>query len=211
MAYPTTAALVAASSVTELTDLTGPQQDGLRSAAITAVENYTGQVFEPVTGTKVIDGSGSRELYLPARLESFTAVGIKGVGIPITEFAISDQKHRLYFSGAVGNYYEQALLDGSEPKDFTYEPGAIAITGIWGWTTCPPAIVIALRYDMEDQALADANAISPTIGAWRKLGLSSISQGNLSATFAKHAPTLTSRVLRLVEPYAWAGEIGRVA
>ena len=53
MGYPTTAELVAASTVEEQTGLTDPQQDALRDSAIDAVEGFARQSFE-AEGSEVV-------------------------------------------------------------------------------------------------------------------------------------------------------------
>ena len=212
MAYPTTADLVNASSSPELRALNSSQQDALRASSIAAIEEYTGQRFEPYTATKTIDGSGAGELYLPARLETLTSISVKGVALALSDVVLSDDKDRVAWKGLIGtNYYERTLLELDErPRTFPYEAGAVAINGTWGWTTTPQRVITAIRYDMEDQAAHDANAMSSTIDAFRKMGLRDVSQGNLRATLAASPPTVSTRAVSLLDSYLWAGQIGRV-
>jgi hypothetical protein len=213
MAYPTTAALVAASTNPTLRALDAAQQDGLRAASIAAIEEYTGQKFDTVTETRVIDGSGNRELLLPARLISFTAISVNGYLIPSADLQLRSDGGRIAWKGAIGgNYYSRTLadLDDDAINTFPYEAGSVSITGTWGWASPPSAVETAIRYDMEDQAEADANALSSTLTAYRRMGLRDISQGNLRASIAVTPPPISPRAASLLDPYIWQGEIGRV-
>lgn len=214
MAYPTTAALVAASSVPELTSLNSAQQDALRASSIAAIEEYTGQRFEPYTETKRVDGSGTAEIFLPARLESFTAVSVSGIAVPVADLYVEPTNlDRLAWTGAIGsNYYSRALadVDPATLHTFPYEAGSVEITGTWGWTNTPQNVITAIRYDMEDQARADANTLSSTMQVFRKLGMRDISQGNLRATMTQSPPTVTPRAASLLDGFLWMGGIGRV-
>lgn len=215
MAYPTTAALVAASSAADLTSLTAEQQDALRLASIAAVEEYCGQSFAPVSKTVTLTGQGSEVLYLPERLATLDEVAVHGSTIDTAILALSDQRDRLYRSRTAGlGYYEQALSEWERHNEglrplFPLGDGMVEVTGTWGWLDAdfPAAIGTAIRYDMEDTASADANLLTPTIAAFRKLGIRNISQGNLQADLSA-APGLTPRVTQLLTPYVWQGNVG---
>lgn len=209
MAYPTRAALVAASSVAELTGLEAPEQDSLWAAAISAVEEFCGQTFGNEDRTEIIDGRGASVIYLPARLSRLDSLRVNGQDFATASVVISSERDRLHFNTeyALG-YYEQAIADASGDK-FPVGFGNIEINGLWGWADdeFPAAVGTALRYDMEDTALADQNSLSATVQAFRKLGLRNISQGNLQAQITS-APGLTDRVTRILRPYVWNGQIG---
>lgn len=212
--YPTTAELLAESSCEELLALQEDQQEAHRQAAIAAVESWTGQQFLYFEGEAVeVESGGGHELYLPKRLIEVTSVTPYG-GTPLDSAAIAvdPEGDRLVFrKGVVGvGYYEQALYDvsgGDYPSAFPM--GTLVITGNWGWTTAPEAVATALRWDMEEQALADANALSPTVHAVRRLGLSSIGQGSLRASLVT-PPMLSPRCERLLTDYVWMGTGGKL-
>ena len=214
--YPTTDALVAASTVDELTDLSADEQDALRIAAITAIEQHTRQVFEPRIETRIVNGTTHDVLRLPARLEAATAVLVHGTALDADAYRldVTDNTGTLTrISEHVGNYAVRALHDamGYKPRRaWDYGTGGVSITGTWGWSVVPPAIVTALRLDMEDQAVADANGLASTVRAYAKLGLKNISQGNLRADFADAPPSLSPRVMRLLDRYVWQAMPGRL-
>ena len=214
MAYPDTATLVAASSVEELTGLTTEQQDSLRAAAIVAVESYCCQPFTDFPAETVdVEAGGGYELYLPKRLRVLTSVTPYG-GDPLEEAAlgVDPEGDRIVFhQNVVGTgYYSQALYEvsgGDYPTCFPL--GTLQITGDWGWEDPPDAVVVALRYDMEEQALADQNALSSTVHAVRKLGLANIGQGSLRAELVT-PPLVSPRVEALLRDYLWHGEAGKL-
>lgn len=213
MAYPTTPELVGASQVAELTSLSPEQQDALRDAAIIAIESYCGQSFTEFDGAEIVLGSGARRLDLPRRLERLDALSVQDGRLDATSVRLSEKGDYLWVPLNIGvGYYTQTLLELQgwdwRHRKFKYEED-VTITGLWGWADPPANVVTALRYDMEDTALADASGLSSTVHAARKLGLSSISQGNLTASLA-NAPGLSSRVEQLLHPYVWLGRMGAV-
>lgn len=209
MSYPTTAELVAASSVSELTSLDATQQDSLRVASIAAVEEFCGQSFEAEVKTLTLDGQGSNALYLPERLAVLNDLALRGYSLGADSFVLSSRRDRISLSltGGLG-YYEQAMAEVSREK-FPVGIGTVSITGTWGWLDAefPAVVAVALRYDMEDTARADANGLAPTIYAFRKLGLRTISQGNLNADM-QGSTGLTPRVTDILAPYVWQGNLG---
>lgn len=209
MGYPTRAALVAQSTVDELTGLTADQQDGIYAAAIAAVESFCRQSFgAAVVEEKLLDGSGGDVLYLPVRLESATAVSVEGSSLSIEDVAIGDDHDRLILSPPVGNYYTRALMDGPECRRFRWGRRNVRVNGTWGWTDSPAAIDQAVRFDMEDTARADANGLTSTIMSYRKLGVKSIRQGSLSADLYETAADLSDRASALAKNFVWEGPIG---
>jgi len=212
--YPTTATVLAETNVAELIALEPEQQEALRSAAIVAIEAYCGQSFEndPET-TVLVESAGGYELYLPKHLRSFTDVSqLGGDALALDAIRVDPEGDRICFdSGLVGaGYYEQALYDVSG-GDYgsAFPAGTLSITGDWGWETAPPSVATALRYDMEEQALADTNALSSTVHAVRRLGLSSIGQGSLRAQLVA-PPMVSPRVERLLADYVWMGTGGKL-
>lgn len=214
MAYPSTAELVAESSVSELTSLTSGEQDQLRRASIAAIEEFTGQRFElEADVTRNVDGTGTKSLYLPKRLESLAVLTVTGSGLTASDVTLSENHDKLTVraDAGIGNYYERVMreFDGNLPLRFAFGTGTVQITGDWGWPDCPQDVFDALRIDMEDQALSDANALSDTIRSARALGLRDISQGNLSAAI-DYVPSVSAKVQRLLLPYIWLGPVGAV-
>jgi hypothetical protein len=211
VAYPTTEELVAASSVDELAALTVEQQDALRDSAIIAVEEFCGQVFEAFDGTITVDGRRSRVLYLPRRLEEMEAITVAGSALATTDVLLTPDGDKLVMNTSPGNYYERTLreLSGESLYGFDADVQGIAITGTWGWDEPPAGVVEAIRVDMEETAVADSNALSPTIAAYRKLGLRSISQGNLRAEIGEEG-SVSPRVARLLTPHVWSSGVGQL-
>jgi hypothetical protein len=214
MSYPTAAELVNESSVAALTTLDSGDQEVLRQISIAAIETYCGQSFELLTDhTEVIDGTGGRVLYLPRRLLSVTEFIAEDSALEIDDIRITEDGARIQVNAELytGNYYTRTLreLNDNQPMWFTYGTGTVTITGDWGWDNCPVAVRRALLRDMEDTALADSNALNESLRAYRKLGLSDVSQGNLRATMTA-TPTIAEDVAALLQPYIWMGEIGAV-
>jgi hypothetical protein len=207
VAYPTVEELVAATTVDELVQLTGEQQEGIRAAAIQSVEDYCHQSFGgSVVEAREVRGTRKSRLYLPTRLESLVSVAIGGAalsGVTLAEDGTYVELSRMAGTG----YYEQAY-EAVSGERFVGFDGILSITGTWGWTDCPTAVATAIRFDMEEQALADANELSNTIGAYRKLGLRNITQGNLRADIGDEV-VLSAKVKRQLTKYVWepSGEL----
>jgi hypothetical protein len=212
--YPTTSELLAQTTCDELLALQEDQQEALRLAAIVGVESWCGQRFTyDENETVEVECQGGYELYLPKRLISLTSASLYG-GDPLElgPIAVDPEGDRIVFRRqAVGvGYYEQALYEVSGGDYATGLPyGTLSLTGNWGWETAPDAVQTALRYDMEEQALADANALASTVHAFRRLGLAGVGQGTLRAQLVT-PPTLSPRVERLLVDYVWMGTGGRL-
>jgi hypothetical protein len=208
VAYPTAAELVDESEVTALQDLTTEAAEDLWRAAIRAVEGFCGQSFESVDETRLLSGTGSDVLYLPRRLESLTTLEVLGTSLDLTSVTMSDARDRLVVTPAsFGNYAVRAMRDYDDPRLFPYGNDNVTITGTWGWTAPPDEVRLALRLDLEDNALADSHALSETIRAARKLGLTEISQGNLRASLSS-SYGLSERVQTLLADHVWYGGVG---
>lgn len=199
--YPTADELIAASTVTELIELTPDQQEGMRQAAVTAIEAHCNQSFEPVVETRIVDGTRKRKLYLPKRLEELTSVSVGGAVLSSVELAEDGDFIELPPGVGLG-YYEQTLREVSGERWYGFD-GQLSITGTWGWTLVPDPVKTALRLDMEEQALADTHELSSTITSYRKLGVASISQGNLRMQLGDEI-MLSPRVQRQLARYVWA-------
>lgn len=215
MAYPTTAELVAASTVDALTTLTAAQQEALRVSSIRAIEEYTGQSFDFQPGVaRRLDGNGTLVVYLPVRLETLTTLAVSRSSLTASDVRLTERRDALYTdkSFVASNYYTQALndMDGNLPNRFTAGVGTVEVTGDWGWPAVPPAVVDAIRIDMEDTALADSMALNETIRAYRKVGMGDVAQGDLRATITG-IPALSDEVVGLLRGYVWEGQIGVVA
>lgn len=212
--YPSVGELVADSTLAELLALDFEQQEALWLSAKVAVEEYTGQTFdfEPAT-TKVFDGPGDRRVYLPKRLETLTTLEVAGSSLDAGDVAITPEGDALTVNSdaGIGNYYERTMsaVWGDGGLSFTRGDATVIVTGDWGWAEFPDPVRQAMRLDMEEQALADANALSPTVHAVRRLGLGGISQGGLRADLAT-PPAVSPRVAQLLTPYVWHGPGGRL-
>lgn len=210
MGYPSTATLVAASSVAELDELSTAEQEALRAVAISSVERFTGQSFtvDGPGSTMVVDGSGGREVFLPRRVEALTAITVKGSAIDLTDVALSSDGSRLYFQPLADGYAVQAMRDTPyDTRTFRRGAGTLVLVGTFGWSACPDAVTQALRLEMEEQALADASALSGIVSAHRRLGLRDIAQGNLRATIGVPGE-IGARASRLLAPLVWTGAGG---
>jgi hypothetical protein len=215
MAYPTLDAVLADTEVPELTGASGPSQEALYLAAIQAIEEFTGQSFADEDTTLDVDAAGGRVIFLPRRLE--TLLSIDG-SVPPTDIALSPAGDRLTVPHRrAWGYYEKTMRELSHETDPGFARGSVAITGTWGWTVAPPAVAMALRLDMEDNARADANDLSGTVAGLRAMGLRSISQGNLSLAWGGSgdasgggAAVVTPRAARLLTGFVWYGPGGEL-
>lgn len=214
--YPTTAELVAASSSEHLKALTADQQDALRNTAITMIEAYAGQSFEsegtaedPVT--RLLPGSGARELYLPRRLEQMTALSIPGGSLALSDVEIGEDHDRIFITReGLSSWVDRALSDTRE-RVFPNGQDMVSITGVWGWSECPVPVAEAIRFDMEDAATASSADFAPSLQAWRKLGMSSMSQGPLNIQLENRPMTLSPRAADMLDAagMVWA-DIGEL-
>lgn len=213
MAYPDRDTLVGASSIAALTGLTPEQQDSLRAMAIAAIENYTGQTFGLDEDLTVyVDGSGNRELPLPRRLATLTTLSGAGSSLTASDVFLSEKHDLLTVAPDPSfNWYEKAIRDDTPPL-FATGPKSVAITGDWGWTDgeLPPTdpntrLALALRMDMEEQALAMENGLSETSRAFVKLRVARISEGPLDYGVDTSQIGLSPDVMMLLEPYVWRG------
>lgn len=222
--YPTTAELIAGSTVTELTGLTADQQDALRQEAIDAIEGFCHQSFEPEGTeaepvTRTIDGTGSRVLYLPQRLVSLTGLSVAGGGFTDADVALSDRRDHLRIpqesDGSTWATRAVAEITGSREALFPAGPGTVEVTGIWGWADAeyPEQVTTALRWDMEDRALANAHALADTARSARALGIGSVDQGGLSLSLDRAEPEVSSRVKRALRggQLVWSPVAGALA
>ncbi len=207
MAYPSTADLVAASTVAELTGLEGAQQDALRQEAIDAIEGACRQSFlqegskeEPVQ--RIADGSGSRALYLPKRLIELTELLVPDGGLTASNIVLSEAGDRLHIPAESdgSSWATRVIAEATGRTDPVFPDGygAVAVTGVWGWEEVPSAIVTAIRYDMEDRALANQHALAESVRSTRALGVSGIDQGGLSVQLRAREPGVSARVRRVL-------------
>lgn len=210
--YPTTGELVAASSVSELLVLSGPQQDALRDVAIADIERFCGQQFTTYVGDLVVDGGGGREVFPPKRVEVLTAIVVKGTSIDLTDVVVSERGDRIHFLPLSTDYAVMAMRETAyDSRTFRSGSGTVILTGTFGWSVVPAPVVQAIRIEMEQQALADASPLSGIVGSSRRLGLRNISQGNLRAEVGD--PSVVSpQAARLLDPaYVWLGPGGYLA
>ena len=225
--YPTTKELVDASSNAELKALAEVEQEALRAEAILAIEGHCRQSFAAESGsgsgsgdefaTLSIDGTGSRTLYLPRRLASLHVLTVAGASIGAGDVELNAEHDRLSITdeGSATNWLLQAAAEFSQRPQalFTAGAGTVSVTGVWGWADdeYPEAITTALRFDMEDRALANAHALSDTVRSARALGLTGVNQGGLSIELGNGEPAVSTRVRRLLKDYRWSGGVGALA
>lgn len=210
--YPSREALIAASTVTELTDdLTEAQQDALREEAIDDIERFTGQQFVADTDDIVLDGSGGRELYLPKRIDTLTGITVEGTSLDLTDVTVSADGKRLYFAAISDNYAVQAMRDSAyDSRTFRRGAGTVILEGTFGWASVPSDVVTAIRWEMEDRARAEATGLAGSVAAFRRLGMTEIAQGNLRGSLATRAPALSPRTMDRLRDYVWTGPSGYV-
>lgn len=209
--YPSTASLVAASSVTELTSLDAAAQELLRDEAIDAIERFCGQSFTLYEGELVVDGGGGRELFPPRRIETLSDIVIKGTSIDLTDIVISPEGDRIHFAPWNTGYAVAAMRETAyDSRTFRAGTGMVILTGTFGWSVVPARVVQAIRVEMEEQARADDNALAGSVATYRRLGLRNISQGNLRADIGNPSD-VSPRTARLLAKYVWTGAGGYLA
>lgn len=227
--YPTTTELVAASSNAVLKGLEESEQDGLRDEAILAIEGACRQSFtlEGDSGsgsgdggpvTRKLDGTGGDTLYLPKRLVELVSLEVPGGAISADDVDLSERRDRLVLpdprSGT--NWLTQAVAEaiGSVHRCFPAGPAAIDVTGTWGWAAneVPAAVATALRYDMEDRAVANEHALADTVRSAKALGVTGLSQGGLSMQLDGRESAVSARVRRILTNAGliWHGPVGAV-
>jgi hypothetical protein len=223
--YPTREDLVDASSNEALLALDTDQQDALRTSAIQAVESWARQSFEaegteedPVT--RMLDGQGTDELWLPKRLALLDGIEMNGAVVADTDVQRTEggASIKLVSPLMAGSWVNWVRRSPGDPGPMWYEgTGNIAVSGVWGWTDDEweagllDSVATAIRYDMEDQAEADAHGLASTIRSARALGVESIDQGNLSLTLAPGESALSTRAQRQVLGLRWTVPYGSVA
>lgn len=211
--YPTTKELVDGSTVEALTSLEEAQQDALREEAIAAVERYCRQSFlqegteeDPVE--RILDGSGSRALYLPKRLITLTDLDAGVTGLAVGDVVLSERRDRLVIadepSGSTWATRAIAEMTGTRDPIFPSGLAGVRIVGVWGWEAVPAEVTTALRFDMEDRALAGVHKLADTVQSARALGVASVRQGNLSIDLGGRQPTVSLRVRRALSGLRWS-------
>jgi len=212
--YPSAAELVTDSEVEALTTLPYADQQVLYLSSRYGIEEYCGQVFDYQPGvTRLEDGSGRRKINLTKRLEALDTLVVEYASLDAGDVHMNEEHSALYVNAnaGIGNYYERAMYEvqGRPSLTFTAGPQTVSITGDWGWLDFPEPVREAMRIDMEDQALADTNALGDTLRAFRALGLRNVAQGNLQAAMSS-TNALSERAVRLLNPFVWSGPVGVV-
>ena len=212
--YPSAGELVDDSDLTALTNLPFESQYALWLASKSAIEEYTGQTFEFEPDTlRAFDGTGDRSVYLPKRLEVITDLEVSYSSLGVADVDLHDDRNKLTVRSDAGirNYYERAIVRIQDNPSLLFTSGVatVRVTGDWGWEEFPEAVREAMRLDMEDQALADTNALSESLRAYQKLGMRDVRQGNLTAAVTA-VSGLSDRVRHLLDPYVWRGRVGAV-
>lgn len=205
--YPTRADLVAASDVDALTGGTATQQQGWYDASKRLIEAFCGQRFDSEVLTLRLDGTGDRRLPLPRRLAVLDSIESVGSSLDAADLELTASHNALIVKPSAwggGNWAERALREG-EPTSFRRGFGTVEITGEWGWSDAEQdgspdsALGVAMRLDMEDQALASLHGLANTVRAASRLGLKNVNQGSLSATIERPDVPLSSEVQQILE------------
>jgi hypothetical protein len=210
--YPSFDEIVAESNATELTGLDDGDQETLYTAAVQAIEEYTGQRFDVVTEERTLEAQGGTDLYLPARLDSISAISFPtGSPLTLTDLALSERHDRLYVKSSAGyGYYAQTIMEmqGHTGK-LSFPSGQVKVTGAWGWSSFPSEVRQALRVDMEDNAIADSHQLGPSIRAYRAMGVRDIKQGGMTLALDRPVP-ISPRAARLLEEFVWQPALGQM-
>lgn len=209
MGYPTRADLVAASDVQALVDASAAAQDGWYAVAKRLVERFCNQRFDLEAGLTIsVDGNGGRRVSLSRRLATFSDLSVTGSALDADNVALSADHDALVIGGVAGSTWaERALQDA--PLVFPTGIGQIEVTGDWGWTDAemPPTadspVGIAMRLDMEDQALAASSGLAESIRAAARSGTPNVEQGPLSVEIDAPEELLSREAQAVLEPYIW--------
>jgi hypothetical protein len=204
--YPTATELAEDSEI--LAGVTGPKLEALRRLAIRKVERFTGQTFEPSTEDVVMDGTGGPSIYPPKRVEVLAGILVKGTDMDLTDVSLLDGGKRIVLAPMNLGYAVQAMREHAyDTRTFRSGEGTIVLSGTFGWTTPPPELADALTGEMENEHLAKGSALAPTVAAYRRLGLTDISQGNLRATIGDPSLVRAETALLLAD-LVWLGPGG---
>jgi hypothetical protein len=211
VAYPTREDLVQASDVDELRNATETAQEGWYAVAKRLVERFCNQTFDLQEDVTVsVDASGGRRLALPRRLVSVSAITVPGSSIEAADVSVSAAGDALTVgaAGSGSTWLERALLDA--PLLFPDGTEQVEITGDWGWTAdeMPPTadspVGIAIRLDMEDQALVASHGLAASVRAAGRMGVQAIQQGPLNARVERPELLLSEEAVAVLAPdYVW--------
>lgn len=231
-AYPALELLLAESSDAELLDLATDEQLALRASAINVIERWAGQSFvqegTPFSPVEhVLEGTGTGTLWLPKRLAQLVDLTIFGSWLTAADVRVSEEGDRLEISPsnvAGGTWLDRAMADmtfDGATAAFDAGPGRVRVSGVWGWTDDEwaagklAAVQRAIRMDMEDHAgggEGGPNPLASTVATARSLGVTSLSQGNVSlALGAGGEPVVSERVQRELQGLRWRGNAVAVA
>lgn len=209
MGYPTRADLVAASAVDALTGADATAQDGFYAVAKRLVERFCNQRFDLEQNlTLSLDGNGGRRVSLPRRLATLDTLSVIGSSLDAQGVALSADHDALTIGGVGGSTWaERAIQDA--PLRWPTGVGQIDVTGDWGWTDAemPPTadspVGIAMRLDMEDQALTASHGLAASLRAAARMGAPRIEEGPLTAEVDAPEELLSAEAQSVLEPYIW--------
>lgn len=221
--YPTTAELVAASTDEALLASTPAQQDALRAAAIVAVERFCRQSFE-AEGTEAapavltVPGAGIDEIRLPRRVAILSSVTADGYVLNEADYRLGTGGQSLKLTSIIGGSWLTRVRRIPGDGGPAFRAGAdVVVAGVFGWTDAEwaagtlDAVATAIRFDMEDQAEADANKLAQTVRSARALGVENVSQGGLSMALRPGEPGISVRAQRRLLALRWVGPVGALA
>ena len=216
MAYPTAADLVGASDEPELAALSDEATEEVRLLAIGAVESYCGQSFAETTATRVLPAQGGHTLPLDKRLAELTSLEGAGSSLDAGDVAFNDRHSALYVTPSAfsSNWVERTLREDMPPA---FSSGAVTIEGIWGWldTEIPGddlahPVNMAIRIDMEAQALARAQPLAEAARTMAKIRSDSITEGPLTIRSSGTVLPISAELQALLEDFIWQ-PVGRLA
>lgn len=202
MPYPSAAALVALADDPILTAASPSQQEGWRRGAIAAVESYANQSFDIETAELWLDGNGREILPLPARAVTIRKVTAGGLDAADTD--LSGDRYSLRVTPFGSTWLERAQeREWGHGRWWPRGEANIYVEGDFGWEAVPEPVVAALAEEMAEQARIGDEPLSSSVTAYRKLGIASMSQGNLAFSLAASGGGVNPRGLS-------AGAIGLI-
>lgn len=218
MAYPTTAALVAASAEPQLHGLDVATQDELRLLAIKAVEQFCGQVFTETSAVRVLGAQGGHQLPLDKRLAEVTSIEVVDSSLDAADCYFNERHSALIVkqTSLSSNWVERVIREDTPPV-FTSGDGTVTIDGKWGWldteidgTDLAHPVHVAIRLDMENQALTRATPLAEAARTMSRMRSDSITEGLLTVRTSGSVLPIATELQMLLHDFIWE-PVGRVA
>lgn len=215
MAYPSAADLVDASEEPTLAALSEAAQEEVWLLAIRAVEAYCGQSFAATTATRIVPSQGGHVLPLDKRLAELTSLSSAGSSLDASDVDFNERHSALSINAsAFGSNWVERTLREDVPPVFA---GPVTIEGIWGWLDTEIAdddldhpVNLAVRLDMEGQALSRAQPLAEAARTMAKIRSDSITEGPLTVRSSGSVLPISAECQALLEDFIWQ-PVGRVA